>query len=503
MHSRLAIKNIITSILLQFTTIICGFILPRIIVTTYGSSINGLVSSITQFLSYITLLDGGIGMVIKAALYAPIARGDKTKVESILRVSQKFLNKIVCVFVVYVVVLCVVYPIIANFEEPRAETVALILAISLSTVAEYAFGLVYKLYLQAKQQSYTVSVVQMVTLVISTLIAAALIRIGCSISVVKLAVALVHFVRAFCLMAYVRRRLNIHLGDGRNDFALKGRWDGFVQHAAAVVHENTDVVILTIASSATEISVYSIYNMVLSGTRGLIRAFSDGIDAIFGDLNVRGKLDDMNSKLKKYEFIYYSIIAVLFGCEMVLITPFIEVYMNGVTDANYYRPVFGFIIVASQALWAIRQPYSSIALAAGKFKETKRGAMVEALTNILVSLVLVWKFGLIGVAAGTFVAMLIRTLDYINYTSTNILKRRLRIAYKHVIVFIFEVILITIVSELLIIRDAQFLSYFVWIRCALVTFLISILLVGTVNFIAFRREAESVIKMLSTRIKKR
>ena len=49
-------KNIITSLLLRIITIICGFIIPKIIISNYGSNVNGLVSSISQFLGYIVLL---------------------------------------------------------------------------------------------------------------------------------------------------------------------------------------------------------------------------------------------------------------------------------------------------------------------------------------------------------------------------------------------------------------------------------------------------------------
>ena len=48
-------------------------ILPYIIhKRNFGSEINGLVSSITQFLSFISLLEGGLGAVVLAELYLPI-----------------------------------------------------------------------------------------------------------------------------------------------------------------------------------------------------------------------------------------------------------------------------------------------------------------------------------------------------------------------------------------------------------------------------------------------
>lgn len=57
MRSKKAILNIITSLLLQVVVLICGFIVPKLIITNFGSDVNGLISSITQFLAYISLLE--------------------------------------------------------------------------------------------------------------------------------------------------------------------------------------------------------------------------------------------------------------------------------------------------------------------------------------------------------------------------------------------------------------------------------------------------------------
>ena len=53
----------------KIITIIYGFIVPRLIIENYGSSVNGLVVLITQFMAYITLFEAEFGYVVKAALY--------------------------------------------------------------------------------------------------------------------------------------------------------------------------------------------------------------------------------------------------------------------------------------------------------------------------------------------------------------------------------------------------------------------------------------------------
>ena len=84
MRSKKVLTNVITSLGLQICSIICGFIIPKLIISSYGSNVNGLIVSITQFLSFITLLEAGFGPVIKSCLYKPISNKDKDTIIKIL-----------------------------------------------------------------------------------------------------------------------------------------------------------------------------------------------------------------------------------------------------------------------------------------------------------------------------------------------------------------------------------------------------------------------------------
>ena len=69
----IAMKNISSNLILQLVVIVSGFIIPKLLIGSFGSDTYGLVASITQFLSLIMLLEAGIGPVIKAKLYKYIA----------------------------------------------------------------------------------------------------------------------------------------------------------------------------------------------------------------------------------------------------------------------------------------------------------------------------------------------------------------------------------------------------------------------------------------------
>ena len=97
--------NSVTSLANQIITLICGFILPKLILSTFGSNVNGLVTSINQFLNVITFLDLGVGAVVTSALYRPLAMKDNNEIGQIYLSAKSFFNRIAIIFLGYIAVL--------------------------------------------------------------------------------------------------------------------------------------------------------------------------------------------------------------------------------------------------------------------------------------------------------------------------------------------------------------------------------------------------------------
>jgi len=500
MRSKKALLNIISSLLLQIVTLICGLIVPKLIIQTFGSNVNGLVSSITQFLAYITLLEAGFGPVVKAALYKPIAQKNREQIENILKASEKFFRIIALIFVIYLIILSVVYPTLVNTEFTFIYTMSLVLIISISTLAEYYFGMTYKLYLQAEQKTYITAIVQIVGYILNTIAIVILIKLNTSIHIVKLVSGFIFVTRPVAQNIYVKKKYKLNLKEADKDYNLKQKWDGLAQHIASVVHNNTAVTILTIFTHITEVSVYSVYYLVVKGIKSLIQAFTGGVDAGFGDMIAKKENEQLNRSFKIYELFYFTVVTIVYICTFILIVPFVEVYTIGITDANYIRPMFAYLFVLSELVWSIRLPYSSITLAAGHFKETRKGAWVEAISNIIISLVLVWKFGIIGVAIGTLVAMIIRTIEFIYHTSKYILERNVWVSIKRVILVLLEITITVVLVGFL--PKIEFISYTNWLIYAILVAVVSSLVTVVINFIIYREDVKGLFGIVKRLLNK-
>ena len=501
MRSKKAIYNISSNLLLQIVTVIYGFIVPKIIITSFGSNVNGLIASITQFLSYIVLLESGFGPVIKAALYRPIAKKDNSEIANILKTSEKFFRTISYIFIIYIILLSILYPLLVSNNFGYLYTVSLIIIIAISTFAEYFFGMTYRLFLQADQKSYVISIIQIGSNILSIIAVVIFVTIGANIQIIKLASGLIFVLKPILQNMYVRKKYNISFTNANSNYNLKNKWDGLAQHIASVIHGNTDIAVLTLFCNLAEVSVYSVYYLVVRGVKSIIQSFTSGIDASFGDMIAKEEHENLNSKFQLYEIGYYTLSTVVFTCTMILIVPFVSIYTKGITDVNYVRYTFGYLIVVSEYIWAIRLPHSTITIAAGHFKETRKGAWIEALVNILVSVILVKKCGIIGVAIGTIVAMTIRTIEFMYHTNRVILNRNIFKSISKVILIFFETIISVFFSKYLFIFHN--ISYFNWLLNALIIFIFVSFVTFIINSIFYKNEFSIIFKMIKNNIIKR
>lgn len=178
--------------------------------------------------------------------------------------------------------------------------------------------------------------------------------------------------------------------------------------------------------------------------------------------------------------------------------PFVQLYTKGVEDANYIVPAFAILITVAQASYSIRTPYETMVLAANHFKQTQRSAIIEVVINICVSVTLVFKFGLIGVAIGTLAAMSYRTIYFVFYLKNHILKYNIWQFVKLLILDAIQVMIclgICYFFHLYLKID----SWSEWIVRAVLISIISFAVCGTVNYIFNQQYMKNIIKKILKR----
>lgn len=491
MRKKKLILNTSSSLVYQIVSVICGLVVPRIFIQYYGSAINGLVSSITQFLNFITLLELGIGAVVQSALYKPLAEKDNIEISKIILSAEKFFKRIAYIFAGYIGVLVVVYPIIANNQYRWLFTATLIIVISISTFAQYYFGITYQMLLNADQRAHIQFSIQTVMLLLNAVATIVLAVLGANVIVLKLSTSLIFLLRPIIFTAYAKKHYSIDRTIKYEGEPIKQKWNGLAQHLASVVLNSTDVVVLTLFSTLENVSIYYVYHAVVNGVKTMITTVTNSVQATIGDMIAREEHETLDKFFSLFEWLVHALVTLLFSCTGILILPFIQVYTANISDVNYYLPTFAICITAAQASYCLRLPYNIVVLAAGHYKQTQTSAIVEAVLNIVISIVLVSKFGLIGVAVGTLVAMCYRTIYFAFYLRHNILRRSLHHFIFHIFVDIITVVLVVFATSWINMSGISFIS---WVVLAVKKGFICLAIVIVVNVILYYKQIRNLLE---------
>ena len=475
-----AFLNIGCSLAAQFVTIISGLVIPRLLLMSFGSEANGLVSSITQFLNYIALVEGGIGSVVLSSLYGPLASDNNVKVSRVLKASNKFFHQIAWIFAVYAIILGCVYPFLVKTDYSWIFIVSLTLILAVGSFVQYCFSITYKLLLQADQKMYIVQIVQIGISLANLLAVYIAIRLYPELHVVKIASALLFIAQPIIYSTYVKRHYHIDKDADPDETALSQRWSCFGQNFAYFIHSNTDVVVLTFFTNLKLVSVYNVYFLIIGHIQSLFKSFSHAFSPMIGKAIAINDENASNHYLDLYEIVISFISTIVFGCTIYLLPDFIMLYTHGVADVNYFRPLFSTIIILAEYIYCIRDPYVAVIYAAGKFKETAYSAYLEAGINIVLSVILVKEYGLEGIAVGTLIGMAYRMFYMVWYISKNIIYRPVIKAFKRMAISCISIILSLFIMHLVDTTGSD--SVVLWIKNGFLCVVVFGLITTLVNY---------------------
>lgn len=415
--------NIASSILLQMISGVCGLILPRFVLQKFGSEVNGLIASISQLLSYTVLLEGGIGGVMRAVLYKPLANEDNAEISGIFYQICRTFSRITLIFAGFTVTLSICMKFLVDTQYSWLYVFTMVLILSMHTFFSSHVSMPQRILMTADQKLYIIQFTQSVTTVLNLPLCLLVIHLGGSIHMVKLTASVVFFLNPLVQCMYVKRHYHLSRKSvAAVDIPIQKR-DGMIHHLAYFIHGNTDIVILSLLGSLHTVSVYAVYHTVTNVLEQVLASISSGLSGLVGRLIARNEIEELNRTVDRYEACNNILATGVATVCAILILPFVSIYTGGVTDVQYHQPVFAMLIIAGSYAYSIRHPFGCVVSAAGHYKETNAGAIGEVVINLTLSLALVKSLGLIGVALGTVAAMSFRTIYTVWYLSKHLLHR--------------------------------------------------------------------------------
>lgn len=439
--------NLLTSVLGQLITIVLGIVIPRLVLVSLGSEVNGLLSSITQALGYASLLEAGVGLASIQALYGPIAKGNQNDINAIMSATQAYYRRTGILYFIAVVVLAFVFPLVVESTIDKLIIIAVIIISGLPGVINYSLQGKYKILLQAEGKNYIVTNLTTITGIFTSIGKIVLLLLGFGVVAVQLLYLLISLAQMIYISLYIKKNykwLNLN---------VKPAYDKVSQSKAVLKHQmsglvfnNTDTVLLSIFCGLSTVSVYSMYAMLFGMIGTLLSNIGNSVTFALGQQLYVDK-GIYEKKQDAFELIYITISFCLVLVAKSFITPFLKLYTQGVNDIRYIDRTLPIMFAAIALLENSRLSSAKTIHVAGHFSETQSHAIIEMMINIVVSIIGVIEFGLYGVIAGTIAALLFRANAMIIYANKKILNRSPWKTYRRWLVNLGMFIAFTLISK--------------------------------------------------------
>lgn len=424
MNKKSILKNAVASILSYGFLTIVSIVCTKIVLQTYGSEANGLLSSVNQLYSYIALLEAGIGTATITALYQPISFGNQEQVSNVLAESQQNYRTIAKWYFACVAVVSFVWPLTLNTDIPYVVVWGVIFFQGVAGVVTYWYTSSVVNYLTATGNNYINSYIHLLATVMTCAFKILICLANQNIIFLSVTLIAVNLLKCAAYRVYMARKhpAFLHLKHAKGEKLLKQRSSLLVHEISGVIFSSTDTLIISIFCGLSEASVYAVYSMVFNALRTIIGQVFNGTCYLLGNSYSQNS-ESYPTTHDKYNIIYTCGVFACFTVAYWMVLPFITLYTKGITDANYLDPKLPMLFCLIELLSACRVVDNQLIKNAYHARQTLNRSMIEAAINLVVSIVAVQYLGMYGVLLGTIAALLYRSNDVILYANHRILRR--------------------------------------------------------------------------------
>lgn len=454
------IYNILIGFGSQFIILALGIIIPRLIMIGYGSETNGLLNTVTQIYTYVALLEAGVGTATIQALYGPIARDNKKSICEILSETKRYYNKISLCYGICVCILSILSPFIIKTELNKGIVSAVVFFNGMVGVITFYYTATLKQLMIAEGNNYIINTITLIIQIITYIAKIILASLKINVVFIQISYFLISVIQVFLYQMYYRKEYYwVKYNKEKNPTVLKQKNYYLIHEITLAIFNSTDTILLSTMCNLLVVSVYSTFNMVFSGIYSLIRTLFNSVQFMLGQSFHKNRKQYIEFQ-DAFESLYLGFVFSLVSVCYVMILPFIKLYTAGVTDINYLDNKLPLLFCMIQLLSACRTIPSNLINVAQHAKQTVNRSILEAIINLVSSIILVNIIGIYGVLLGTIIALIYRTNDMILYANKVILNRKSIRSYKTVIVNFFCFFMIVTMKQQFQIKVNSYIDFF-------------------------------------------
>lgn len=405
-----SMKNITINFLSQIIIILLGFISRKVFIDSLNIEYLGINGLLTNVISMMALVEGGIGISIVYNLYKPLADNDQKKVIALVQLYKKLYG--ILALIMFILSLCL-YPFFDSLIKD-ADTISNIGVIYFlfvgKTIVTYLNAHKWSL-INADQKGYVLAKVNLIFQIVTTI---------AKIIILILTKSFILYLVIEFLLYALQTLINGNIVDKRYPYIKtkeKYKLDNatltnikenvkalFLHNFGGFIVFGTDNILISSFIGIAMVGLYSNYTMITQQLTALVGPILGGIGASVGNLIATEGIEKNYSIFKISYLINFWVYSICVIFLYNVLEPFINWWLgDGYLLGNW---VFIFILV-NMYLNGMRTTIQTFKNKAGLFKQDKFAPVIEGLINIVASLILLQYFGLLGIFVGTILSTLL------------------------------------------------------------------------------------------------
>ena len=416
-------KNLVFSVISKILVFGLGLLIPRLIISSYGSEINGVLSSSGNVLTYLSLIEAGISAAAVQGLYGPIGKKDKDAISQVAVATRKTYRKYFWYFIAALFIIAFVFPLFVKSTLNYGLIFGIIAIEGVSTALTFYFASTLVVILSADGKDYVGQIIQLLIFILNSVVKIVLVTLGVNVLVLQLCYLGVNVIQISLYFFYTRRHYSWIDWKAKPNFTpLKNRKKYMLNGIAWTVFSATDTIVLSIVCGFKAVSVYAVYSLVFANLNIVIQLIYSSFYFLLGQSykNNPEKYVEIHDSVEAFASgVSFMLLTVAFLC----ITPFLKVYTRGITVIQYIDKYLPMLFMLVYIFSNSRLVCGNLINISNNPKMTNVASIMEASFNIGLSFLFAYFLGISGVLFATVITLGAKTIFIIIVSNKKLLQR--------------------------------------------------------------------------------
>lgn len=397
--------NIIFNMIQLFSTTILSFIARSVFINILGKELLGLDGLFTNILSMLSLTELGISTAINFSLYKPIAKGDNNKVSALMTLYKNIYTKVgIIIFIIGIAIMPFLHLLINGHTFNNLYLIYILYLLN----TMFSYFLIYKeALINAYQKNYKLFPIKFISTILLYSLQMLCLTVTRNFILYLVITFSIKFIQNLSISIYVSKKYSYINFKSKTNIDKETKKDIvvnvkslFVTKIGDYLLNGTDnIIISTINIGLT--GIYANYLSIVGIMKTMMNEIYNGIVASFGNLVALENKETQLNVFNISNFICFLISGFITSELIFLLNPFITFWVG-----KKFTLMFWMIIVISFNFYFFSQMLSLdiIKRATGKYKIDAHISIIQAIVNLLVSIILGSMMGIGGVLLGTLVS---------------------------------------------------------------------------------------------------